>query len=215
VPIFELLERPYCSILRVERWNAPAGRWFVAYRARHGYRWLLGTGVVDEFATVSSPFFIAPRALLGRVYETGISLAHKRDAEMALDLGWPPFCAGIDKPAGDLPPDPEADLLALMTEPSATSAARPELDLKIGRYALERWRFNDEVAVIGTDAPLLPQQLGRLCDVDASPLTVALAKGNRVMRPRDSRAQELEAVSEGVLNELIAVLQGPAVPMAE
>jgi hypothetical protein len=170
---------------------------------------------VDEFATVSSPLFIAPRALLGRIYDAGISLAHKRDAEMALDLGWPPLCAGIDRPAGDVPSDLEADLLALMTEPSAISGARPQLDLKFGRYALERWRFNDEVTVIGTDAPLLPQQLGRLCDMDESPLTVALAKGNRVMRPRDGRAQQFEAVSEGVLNELIAALQGSAVPLAE
>jgi hypothetical protein len=207
VPIFELLERPYCSVLRVEPWNAPAARWFVAYRARHGYSWLLGNGVVDEFATVSSPLFIAPRALLGRVYNAGISLAHKRDAEMALDLGWPPLCAGIDRPAGKVPEDLESDLLALMTEPSSTPAAKPELSVKVGAYTQERRRFNNEVSVIGTDAPLLPQQLGRLCDADAGPLTIALTTGNRVTRQAAGHPQDVNAVSEEMLERLVGVLR--------
>jgi hypothetical protein len=207
MPVFELLERPYCSVLRVEAWNAPAGRWFVAYRARHGYRWLLGNGVVDEFATVSSPLFIAPRALLGRIYNAGISLAHQRDADMALDLGWPPLCAGIDRPAGDLPPALEADLLALLTGPAVPSGAAPELSVNVGGYTLERWRFNAEITVIGTDAPLLPQQLGRLCDTDDSPLTIALAASNRLTRQPTSGPQEIQVASENALEQLTSRLR--------
>jgi hypothetical protein len=207
VPVFDLLERPYCTVLRVEPWNAPAGRWFVAYRARHGYSWLLGNGVVDEFATLSSPIFIAPYALLGRIYNAGISLAHRRDAEMAIDLGWPPLCVGIDRLAGDLPPDLEADLLPLLTGPAVPSGAAPELSVQVGSWSLERWRFDNEISVIGTDAPLLPQQLGRLCDTDEASLSIALATANRVTRRPDGEPQEIHAASETVLEQLSARLK--------
>ena len=207
MPIFELLERPYCSMLRVEPWNASAGRWFAAYRPRHGYRWLLGNGVVDEFATVSSPIFIAPHALLGRIYNAGIGLAHKRDSDMALDLGWPPLCAGIDRAAEEIPSNVETDLLALMTESGATSATKPELSAMVGAYTVERWRFSNVVTVIGTDTPLLPQQLGHLCDADDAPLTIALATGNRVVRQSDHQPQDLRVASEETLSATIAVLR--------
>ena len=94
---------PWCDVLLTERWDAPAGRWFAALRTRHGFRWLLGHVVVDEYGTLSSPIFFTPRPLLGKVYDAGISLAHRRDREMALDLGWPPLCVGVDAPAPSLP----------------------------------------------------------------------------------------------------------------
>ena len=30
---------PFCDVLMTERWDAPAGRYFAAFRARHGFRW--------------------------------------------------------------------------------------------------------------------------------------------------------------------------------
>jgi len=203
--VFELLETPDCSVLRCERWDAPRGRWYTAYKSRHGYRWLLGNGVVDEFATVSSPLFIAPRDLLGRIYNAGISLGHRRDHDMAIDLGWPPLCAGVDRPASGTAANLEENLLALLTATGNTSG-RPAFTASAGGHAVERWQFNDEVTVIGTDAPLLPQQLARLCDTDASPLTIALATGNRVTLQEDDRPQSLRAASEDTLSAIIAAL---------
>ena len=87
--LFEFIQSPVCSVLRSERWNAPPGRWFAAYRARDGFRWLMGNGVVDEYATISSPIFLGARDELGKIYNAGISLGHKRDPDMGLDLGWP------------------------------------------------------------------------------------------------------------------------------
>ena len=204
--VFELLELPDCSVLRCERWDAPRGRWFVAYRARHGYRWLLGNGVVDEFATVSSPIFIAPQALLGVVYNAGISFGHRRDADMAIDFGWPPLCAGVDRPASGAGGSLEKDLLALLTGSATPAAPGPELRTTVGGYELERWRFHDEVTVIGTDAPLLPQQLGRLCDTDTAPLTIALATGNRVTRQQRERPQEIKIASDEAVQNLVSKL---------
>jgi len=204
--VFELVETPDCSVLRCERWDAPRGRWFVAYRARHGYRWLLGNGVVDEFATVSAPLFIAPRALLGAVYNTGISLGHRRDHDMAIDLGWPPLCAGVDRPASGDAANLEKNLLDLLTA-TGKASGRPPFSTNVGSHAVERWQFNGEVTVIGTDAPLLPQQLARLCDTDTAPLTIALATGNRVTLQEDDRPQTLRAASEDTLTAIITALR--------
>ena len=56
---------------------------------------MMGHAVVDEFATVSAPLFFSPPDQLGKIYNAGISLGHRRDPELGLDQGWPPFCAGI------------------------------------------------------------------------------------------------------------------------
>jgi hypothetical protein len=106
-----------------------------------------------------------------------------------------------------VPSDLEADLLAQLTKPTTAPPAAPELNLKVGPWSLERWRFNDEVTVIGTDAALLPQQLGHLSDTDTSPLTIALATGNRVTRQKDGRLQDISAVSEETFGKLATALE--------
>jgi len=195
---------PFCDVLMTERWDAPAGRYFAAFRARHGFRWLLGHVVLDEFGTVSSPLYFAPRALLGRIYDAGISLGHRRNHEMDIDLGWPPLCVGLDRPPGELPADWQRQLLDAITTTSSSQAAAEELPVQscaVDRDALEVVRFHGAdraatVTVIATSAPFLPQQLRRLCDLDDSGLTFAIALGNRVTRQPGGHPQAITALSE-------------------
>ncbi|MGB6335620.1 MAG: hypothetical protein WBG96_08410, partial [Thermoanaerobaculia bacterium] len=81
--VFDLISLPFCRLLMVGEWNPPPQRFFAAYQRKGDYRWLLGHAVIDEFATISSPIFLAPRSLLGKIYNAGLSLGHKRDHEMA------------------------------------------------------------------------------------------------------------------------------------
>jgi hypothetical protein len=201
--MLEPIRLPFCDVLMTETWNPPAGRWFAAFRARHGFRWLLGQAVLEEFGTVSSPLFFAPRALLGRIYDAGISLGHRRDHEMEIDLGWPPLCVGLDRPAPELPEDWQQQLLDAITG-SMPAAPAPEISLQsctVDQDALEVARFDGParagcVTVIATTAPLLPQQLRRLCDLDACGFTFAIATGNRVTRQADGRPQAIAVASE-------------------
>ncbi len=119
--MLRVVSQPGCTVVMLDRWDAPPSRYFAAYRARGPQRWILGHSVVDEFGSISSPVFLAPRSLLGKTYNAGISLGHRRDPEMGLDLGWPPLCIGIDRPAPSLPPDWETRLLTSICAPSARS----------------------------------------------------------------------------------------------
>jgi hypothetical protein len=201
--MLEPIRLPFCDVLMTESWNPPAGRWFAAFRARHDFRWLLGQAVLDEFGTVSSPLFFAPRALLGKIYDAGISLGHRRDHEMEIDLGWPPLCVGLDRPAPDLPADWQRQLLDSITGSTPPPAA-PEISIQscaVDRDALEVVRFDGPdragcATVIATTAPLLPQQLRRLCDLDACGFTLAIATGNRVTPQADARPQAISVASE-------------------
>ncbi len=189
----------------VERWDAPAGRYFLAYRAGLGYRWLLGHPVVDEFATFSSPIFFAPKPLLGKIYNAGISLGHRRDPEMAIDLGWPPLCVGLDLPAPALPEDWEERLLAALTRDSAAEGSDAERTVRtrqVGGDELSSCRVG-EATVLATSAPLLPHQLLHLCEAAGGPLAMAFSTGNRVARPGEGVSQVLRAVSESRLRELM------------
>jgi len=203
--MLEPIRLAFCDVLMTEAWNPPAGRWFAAFRARHGFRWLLGQAVLEEFGTVSSPLFFAPRALLGKIYDAGISLGHRRDHEMELDLGWPPLCVGLDRPVPDLPADWQQQLLDAIT--GSTPAApppTPEFSVQgctVDRDELEVVRFDGPDAagcatVIATTAPLVPQQLRRLCDLDACAFTIAIATGNRVTRQPEGRPQMIAVASE-------------------
>lgn len=215
MPLFRALNLPFCRVLMLEAWNAPPGRYFLAYRARHGYRWLMGHPVVDEFATLSSAIFIAASPLLGKIYNAGLSLGHRRDAEMGIDLGWPPFCIGLDEAAAPLPADWEKQLLGAVTQPAEISDGASASQFRAGKSAgfdIERWHFGDrarelQITVLATSAPLMPAQLGRLAELDNSPLTVAVATGNRVTRQEQGRPQELRAVSEAQLAELAATVR--------
>ncbi len=208
MPLLDLVAAGGCRVLRWEAWNAPAGRWFFSYRARADYRWLMGHAVVDEFATVSAPLFLSRPDQLGKIYNAGISLGHRRDPEMGLDQGWPPFCAGVQLPEvePDAIPEP-AILAALLTPPAfAAPAATPGLQFQseeLSNRSLEYWRFGNEVACFATDMPLLPPQLRRLCDLGDASLTLALSLGNRLPRLRKGEPGQVHSASEAVLGDLL------------
>jgi hypothetical protein len=195
-----------------QAWNAPPGRYFLAYRARHGYRALIGNGVVDEFRTTSAPLFVCPTALLGKIYDAGMALADRRDVEAPLDLGWPPLCMGLDGMDVDLPANWREELLDTLTGElpgsavawpvKAASAAAGKHEVHVVSSGGEEPA--DRVRIIGTTAPLLPGQLERLADLDNSAFTVAIATGNRVTRMENAQPQTVNAVSEAVLAELVA-----------
>jgi hypothetical protein len=222
--LLEPVRLPFCDVIMTEAWDAPPGRWFAAFRARHGFRWMLGHVVLEEFGTISSPLFLAPRPLLGKIYDAGISLGHRRDREMAVDLGWPPLCIGVDGDARELPDGWQAQLLDAITSGRSTQST-PALSVQrreAGPDALEVARFAaadraGSVCIVACSAPLLPQHLGRLCDLDDSGLTLAFATGNRVTRQADARPQALMAVSEsrlGAIADALASVLSSAVPEA-
>ena len=188
--MFKRIETPYCLAVMTEAWNAPPGRYFLAYRSRHGYRALIGNGVVDEFRTTSAPLFVCPTALLGKIYDAGMALADRRDVEAPLDLGWPPLCMGLDGIDVELPESWRDEFLDTLTgsrEGSAVSWPVKAGSAAVGDYEVEVLTCGgdgpaDRVRIVGTTAPLLPGQLERLADTDDSALTVAIATGNRVVR---------------------------------
>jgi hypothetical protein len=208
--MLRLIALPFCSVVMIEPWNAPAHRYFAAYRSRARRGRLLGHSVVDEFATLSSPVFLAPRSLLGEIYNAGLSLGHRRDPEMAIDLGWPPLCLGLGEAAPELPGDWESRLqVALETPPQGgernaeSGAVRRR---KAGDYELESVRVG-EASVLVTTAPLLPKQLKRICDASPRQLAVAVATGNRIERSTDASPQRVTALSEVDLESLLEVAQ--------
>ena len=210
-PMFRRIETSYCMVLLLEPWNSPPGRFYLAYKGRHGFRAVIGNGVVDEFHTTSAPLFICPTPLLGSIYDAGMLLAEQRDMEAPLDLGWPPFCMGLELAAPELPGDWQTRFLDVMTglvPGDPVSWAVSSESAMLGTYQLQYVRCGgpsvaNQVTVIGTDAPLLPGQLERLADVDDSGLSVAIATGNRIVRSETNRPQEIAAVSEEVLDSLV------------
>lgn len=214
MPLRDLIRLPYCEVLTAGPWNAPAGRWFAALRARHGFGALLGQAVVEEFGTISSPIFFAPRALLGRIYDAGITLAHRRDRELDIDLGWPPLCVGLDRPAPKLEDGWQDELLAAL-ERAGDGDGKGDGDERVRtrtvdgeRVALVR--FDDAgrgASVVATTAPLLPAQLGRLCDLDDRALTIAYATGNRVVRQTGGAAQRIAVLSEKRFGRIAAAVE--------
>ena len=208
--LLERIRLPFCDVLKLERWNAPAGSYFAALRTRHGFRWMLGQVVLQEFGTLSSPVFLAPRALLGKIYDAGITLGHRRDREMSLDLGWPPLCIGLDAQSVELPPDWQRQLLdAIESGTDARAAAPPETRVVGETLALASFDTADRsnrVTIIATTAALLPVQLARLCDLDDSGLTLAIATGNRVTRQLGGRPQRITVCSQSRLDALGAAV---------
>jgi hypothetical protein len=213
--LLEPVRLPFCDVVMTEDWDAPPGRRFAAFRARHGFRWMLGHVVLEEFGTISSPIFLAPRPLLGKIYDVGISLGHRRDREMSVDLGWPPLCIGVEGEAPELPDAWQAQFLdAVMS--GVSTAGIPSLSVQrrvAGGDALEVLRFPaaeraGSVCIVACSAPLLPQHLGRLCDLDDSGLTLAFATGNRVTRQQNATAQRVTATSESRLSALVDALAG-------
>lgn len=204
--VFDLISLSFCQVVMVGDWNAPPQRLFAAYRRNGDYRWLLGHAVVDEFSTISAPIFVTPRALLGKIYNAGISLGHRRDHEMAIDLGWPPLCAGVDRPAPELPADWERQLLAAIQDKRSSSNASADAEVEtrdVGRFELSSTRLGD-VTVLAASAPLLPVQLARISDLGSGSLTIAFATGNKLARPGEGEPLRVETVSESAFEELRA-----------
>ncbi len=222
-----LVSLPFCKAILLDRWDAPPHRYFAAYRCRGSFRRLLGHAVIDEFASLSSPIFLAPRALLGnsvvdefrtlsspvffaphpllgKIYDAGIGLGHRRHPEMGIDQGWPPLCVGLEEPAPELPPSWQDRLQAALERPpdGESAGGGPMQRAEIGADHVDCLRIG-EAAVLVTSAPLLPKQLGRLCEIPRRPVTVAVATGNRIERPARAAPLAVTAVSEARLEELL------------
>ena len=201
--LFEVVQLPFCKVLMTERWNEPAHRYFIAYRARGDFRSVLGLPVIDEFATFSSPIFFAPSPMLGKIYNAGISLGHLRDREMSIDTGWPPLCIGTSGPATELPALWDAQLMRhiqAFTSPSGATAHR------VDEYLLQHQDI-DGIAVYATNAPLLPKQLARICDLGDSSFTLSFSTANRIVRQQEASPMTIEAVSEATLRKILQAFQ--------
>lgn len=201
MPIFDLVETPFCKVLRCGAWNEPAHRYFIAYHARNDFRHVLGLPVIEEFTTFSSPIFFAPIPLLGKIYNAGISLGHKRDAEMSIDTGWPPLCVGYDAPAPSLPADWEAALLAEVMK-GGGAEVRGSGGAEVEGYEVQRVVVG-ETEVIATNAPLLPKQLRRMARASKAEFCLAFATGNRITRAENGTPISINAVSESILSTLL------------
>jgi len=187
----------------LDEWNASPSRYFAAYRCRGAYRSLLGHPVIDEFATISSPIFICPRSLLGKIYNAGISLGHKRDPEMGIDLGWPPLCVGLEESVPELAPDWEARLLGAVQKSGESESGVRRMDHD--GYAIECVKVG-EATIVATSAPLLPKQLSRLCEAGSSPVVVAVSTGNRLEPVAAGSPRELSALSQDRVTALHGVV---------
>jgi hypothetical protein len=201
LPVFDVIELPYCKVIRVGAWNAPAHRYFVAYRAEGTFRQVIGLPVVDEYATFSSPIFLTPEKILGKVYNVGISLGHQRDPEMALDLGWPPLCVGTSDPLPELPANWETELLNSIKKNEATKNHKEETK-QVEGYMLQRIRIS-EIDIYATDAPLLPKQLKRISELSPKQFSIAFSIGNKVTRQEHAAPLPVTALSEA---ELVKIL---------
>lgn len=199
MPVFDVVETPFCKVIRIGSWNESPHSYFIAYHARNDFRHVLGLPVIDEFATFSSPIFFAPIPILGKIYNAGISLGHKRDPEMSIDTGWPPLCIGYDAPAPELPAGWEAQLLA---EVQGGEGAEGQRSAAAEGYEVQMITIG-ETEVIATDAPLLPKQLRRICESSRSPFRIAFATGNRLTRAEKGAPLQLRAVSEQVLARIL------------
>lgn len=192
------IDLPYCKVFMTERWNAPAGRYFIAYQSKNHFRHVLGLPVIDEFATVSSPLFFCHSDLIGKIYNAGISLGHKRDPEMGIDLGWPPLVVGsLDSPAA-LPQNWEEQLLDEIMKaefPEEGNRESEEADLQKIRIG--------NCELFATNLPLLPKQLRRICQISNAPFSIALSTGNRVHSQENTASVKVKCASEAVLADIL------------
>jgi hypothetical protein len=195
--MYNLVELPYCTVLLVEKWNAPSGRYFIAYRTDENFSSAIGLPVIDEFATFSSPIFFCPTPLLGKIYNVGISLGHHRDPEMGIDLGWPPLVVGYDA-SFDLPSKWEDELL------SSIKNAEVQRSGGADGYQLKKLKIETSEIFV-TDAPLLPKQLRRLANKSNASFSIAISIGNRLKAQENSSPLSLKVASEALLREILAM----------
>lgn len=206
----KFVQLPFCTVVMLDVWNASPSRYFAAYRCLDSYRWLLGHPVIDEFATISSPIFITPRSLLGKIYNAGISLGHRRDPEMGIDQGWPPLCVGLDTAAPKLPSEWEAQLLdAVVAEASSGDSTEKAAEVRRATsagYQVEGLRIG-EASIVVTSGPLLPKQLAYLCEAASSAVVVAVSLGNRLERVGEGARRTVRALSRRDLSVLRGVVE--------
>jgi hypothetical protein len=173
LPLFETISVPPFHAILIEDWNAPPHRYFIAYRILGDFRHVIGLPVIDEFATFSTPIFFGPKKYLGELYNVGITLGHQRDPEMGIDQGWPPVCAGIDTEE-TAPFGWQEQLL------NAIKQRRTAMPPKEEEFAIKNVKISAQVNIYATNAPLLPRQLKRLCQIGDARLSFAFATGNRI-----------------------------------
>lgn len=208
--MLRVVSLPFCEVVMLDRWDAPPSRYFTAYRTRGATRWILGHPVIEEYRTISSPIFLTPRPLLGKIYNAGISLGHRRDQEMALDLGWPPLCIGVDLPAPKLPANWESQLLSSIMNPDEASVRETRGELtRIQRqsHEIERFRLAG-VTVVAVSSPLLPRQLLRVCEIVPTSVAVAVSLGNRLERSEGGTPRSVDGASEAKLGEILGTVGG-------
>jgi hypothetical protein len=189
----------FCTVVRLEGWDAPVGRYFASYTVQGDFRSLAGQAVINEFATLSSPIFLAPQSLLGKIYDAGISLGHRRDPEMGLDQGWPPLCIGLGVQAPELSAAWQEELQEALSQPFDLERSMPlgvvRRQRQFGDWQLAMVRVA-EAAVLATSAPLLPRQLRRLGEGVEARAVVCIATGNRLESVDPGRTRQVRAVSE-------------------
>jgi len=204
--LVQLVDLPFCQAMMLEQWDAAPGRFFAAYRARHGFTCLLGNGVVDEYRTISAPILLAPAAIVGGIYDAGMRLADLRDVEAPIDQGWPPLTIGIDVKAPDRNEQWRDDMRSALQ--SGSGKGSPPWENKRRSSAADQYKIQSVKCVLGgrtvaciivTDAPMLPEQLDRLADTGDSPITVAVSVGNRLPRVQNGEWHEVDVISEQVL----------------
>lgn len=204
--MFNLIETPYCKVLMMEPWNASRGRYFIAYRALNSFRSVLGLPVIDEFATFSSPIFFCPTPILGKIYNAGISLGHKRDPEMGIDLGWPPVVIGYEALAPELNESWEQQLLDEIMKAGEKGGKGEGEIITVDDYEVRKLRIG-ECEVFATNAPLLPKQLQRIAQLSKAPFSIAFSTGNRLTAQKNAQPLVVTAASEGALSKIIEALQ--------
>gem|GEM_PF-5133844 len=191
MPLFNVISVPPFQAILIEKWNAAAHRFFLAYRALDDFRHVLGLPVVDEYATFSTPIFFGPIAVLGQLYNVGITLGHNRDPEMGIDQGWPPICVGIETDQ-KVEQDWEEKLLSAVKIVKWEDSSEPQTQV-----------FRTQgVDVFATSTPLLPRQLKRVCQISTAPLAIAFSTGNRISGQK-GKLLDIQIASEAALEHVM------------
>jgi hypothetical protein len=204
--MFTLIETNYCKVLMIEPWNPPPGRYFISYRALNDFRSVLGLPVIDEFATFSSPIFFCPTPILGKIYNAGISLGHKRDPEMGIDLGWPPVVIGYEASVPELNEGWEQQLLAEIMKAGEQRGKGAGEITTVDEYEVRRLEIGG-CEIFATNAPLLPKQLQRIAQISNAPFSIAFSTGNRLAAQKNAQPLTLQVASEATLRKIVSALK--------
>jgi hypothetical protein len=162
--------------------------------------------VIDEFATFSSPIFFCPTPIIGKIYNAGISLGHKRDPEMGIDLGWPPLVIGYQTAAPELKESWEQELLAEIQKAGEQGGKGAGEIITVDEYEFRKLQVG-ECEIFATNASLLPKQLQRIAQLSNAPFSIAFSTGNRLTSQQNAQPLVVKAASEGALIKIIDALK--------